>query len=392
MLHKFTALFLSIFCTVIFFSTKSFAQPIKVTHRPHKVEAYVGHAFIKKCIGTNEFPTPEVTTPTIDVTEDKENSSRLFNIQFNGKDLNPILRVNSKKIVLEKTSDQRGYFITLSKSAKEKVVKLVFELHNKENESILHLLKITGNKAVLAMYPNNEQRQRLCIRDQMWIGFGIPFIKNTQYNYNSTLNADLESTTENSSSLINIEYRKTLNSKLSINLSYRNAEPKVKTSSTIALVNDKQKWQTFDTSLVWRNINWSRETQNSLIYPYLKIGYQHQVLPVFHITNTGAAKSLNLIQHAAVAGLGINIFNKNDFLFESGLNLKWPVLEDAKSELSLDGYIGVSKVLQGNLSLGLNLTAARERRTFKTSEAGFENTGNLDFTAATLDLRLGLVF
>lgn len=369
------------------------ATPLNTLYKPHKVESYAGHAFIQKCIGTSELPAPEVTTPKIDVTEDKETASRLFNIQFNGEDLKPILRINSKKIVLEKTSDQRGYFITLTKPSALKEFNLVFELHNKNSETILHVLRIGQSSAELKMYPNDEQRQRLCIRDQMWVGFGVPSITTTQYNYNDTINGDIKSATEASSTLWNVEYRKTLTSKFALHISYRNADSKVKTSATSAApANNKQKWTTIDGSLVWRNINWSLETQNTLYYPYVKIGYQNQSIPVFHLNSTGAAVPVNVTQQSVVSGFGISIFSKSNLLIESGINLKWLIDGVEKSNQSLDGYIGISKVLQNNFSLGLNLTAARERLAFKTEEENYLNNGNLDFTAATVDLRLGWVF
>lgn len=352
---------------------------------------FLSNPFIEKCFQSKELPL--VTAPKIQVATDTEMGKNLYFVHFNGADLRPKLVLgDGKKVDLEKSSDSLGYVFSLMKPITESEFTLQFEIQNPQKEYVLYNLHIGKTEAQFIELLSEAQAQRVCIRNQVWFGFGMSAFSFDQKVEGIEAKSKFTSLTAGS---LHLDLRYYPNSQWGILGSYKSAPGKIKTTESTLIDSNQFRWNIYEVAFQWRNQNWMNRWKQVLVYPYLRGSYQGHQMPRIFIDEVGDSTLDSIQLHQATVGVGANIFDRKSRFFEAYLNLKHPFSsqgQTTRSGIHLDGGIGVGTVIQKRINVGLFWYGHYDQYQYSVLKNGTENTGQTTLIFSNLDLKLGLSF
>lgn len=357
----------------------------------NKFEPFLGHPFIKKCMGKDDLP--EVHFPEIKFDEDSVAKSITYNIEFNGIDIAPKIIINKMAIDLEPTSQKEGYFITLTQPIEKRNMTMTFVFKSKNGEYITHELVIKDKLASFMEHLSDEQLQRLCIKDQLWIGYGV---NNFSFSgYSNELDADYSFGSSMNMPYIDVEYKKFINATLGLSARYKSLNFKIKNSSQYNLDRDNNSIQNLEINTLLRKSNWTISSQWGLFYPYLVLGYSNDSTPIVYLNSAGYVRTSTAGFHQFNYGIGLNWFLNSGYFFD--LNLKNKLNLAKSSQITkyipgLESSLSLSKVFGKSVSLGMDLVQNSQKIEYSFETDSLQNSGTMKIDYLTAYFKIGWVF
>jgi len=352
---------------------------------------FLQNPFIEKCFLSKDLP--QISTPKVQVATDNETAQNLYTIDFNGSDLEPRLVLqDGEKVELEKSSDKKGFILSLLRPLGENKLSLKFEIKNSGDEYIEYSLEIDNQSARFQEHLTNEQAQRICIRNQLWIGIGMSALSYDQKIEGIDASSKFTAVTPGS---YHVDFRYYLNSQFGFLGSYKFSPGKIKSNAASSIDSVSFNRTISEVAFQWRSYDWLKRWRRHLIYPYLRGSYQIHDIPRIFVDDVGDSTLGTFRTNQISVGAGVNVFNQGSFFYEAYLNLKYPTATtgiNLTPSLHFDGAIGLGKSVGRNLNFGLFWHGHYDKFKYSTTRNGFENIGSTTVIFSNIDLKLGWTF
>jgi hypothetical protein len=392
--HLYFTLIIQLFCFSIHLQplAKPLSKNKSTTVRVREKGAeFSNHPFMRKCFERKDLP--KVILPKISIDDDPELNQKIYNFQFNGKGLFPRLILADERISLEKTNDELGYYISITKPDTENEFELKFELTNSNDEVVIYLLNINGKQATFTERLSDQQAKAICIRNQLWLGGGLGL-----FMYDQFMEQFQAETNFNSIGLgsLHTEGRYYLGSEWGLIASYKAAPGKLEKSETTKISSTSFQWKVFEIGSQWRRNEWLTRKSSYLIYPYIRSSIQMHDAPWILLDSRGEGQLSNARFTQFSLGLGANIFNNQKTFFEVYLNYKYLL---ANKELSapglgvhFDGGLGFGKTFHKKWTYGLFWYGHIDQFKYLTEKTSIVNSGKLNLLFSSFDFKIGYIF
>ncbi len=364
---------------------------------PQKVIQFADNPYIQSCLKND--PYPKFKSAIVRVDRDEDSQNYLVSFRFALENYKKVFVRSASGHEQELHPETKGTFylsliIPAQTESNQGQLHLQLRLVSKKGQSYFYDLDTSVDQVVAQITPRftREQREKVCLKNQIWIGGGGSYFSYKQNTDGLDVSASFDSVKLGS---YDLDMKTYPTPNWGFLASYKSAPGLFDKGQVQGVQQSDFAWTIAEVGLQYRRNAWLITKEKYLAYPYVRASVQRHSMPRIGVDGSSQVFIENIENTQGSIGIGANIFTKANSFFEVYINYQFPVSEGDYSlspKLEFDGAVGFGRALTEHLSFGAYWYGHFRHVRYENPSSLDPDPGEVNFLFSNFDLRLGWIF